>query len=68
MSKNKIRIHRDELGQILTVLDKFPDVRNIDIEVDNSSGIGYTTSIEFEHVVNDVSATVKIMITDVDQW
>ena len=68
MSKNIIRVHKDELSKILTVLEKFPDVKFIDIKVCDGSGIGYTTEIAFDHQVNEIDAEVKIMITDVDTW
>lgn len=64
----KITILKEELIEILAVLDKFPDVEKIDVEYDNNNGIGYILNISFPYVVNDIATTQTVEITGVDQW
>jgi hypothetical protein len=64
----KITIQKDELKEILAVLDKFPEVDRIDVTYDNNSGIGYILSISFPYVVNGIATTQTVEITGVDQW
>ena len=64
----KITIRKEELIEILAVLDKFPEVETIDISYDNNSGIGYLLAISFPYVVNDVATTQTVEIAGVDQW
>jgi hypothetical protein len=64
----KITLQKEELIEILAVLDKFPEVEKIDISYDNNSGIGYLLNISFPYVVNGVATTQTVEITGVDQW
>ena len=64
----KITILKEELIEILAVLDKFPDVEKIDVGYDNNNGIGYILNISFPYVVNDIATTQTVEITGVDQW
>lgn len=64
----KITITKEELTEILAVLDKFPTVDKIDISYDGASGIGYLLAISFPYVVNDVATTQTVEIAGVDQW
>ena len=64
----KITIQKEELIEILAVLDKFPEVEKVDVEYDNNSGIGYILAISFPYVVNGVATTQTVEITGVDQW
>lgn len=64
----KITILKEELQEILQVLEKFPEVEKIDIAYDNNSGIGYILTISFPYVVNEVATTQTIEITGVDAW
>jgi hypothetical protein len=64
----KITILKEELIEILAVLDKFPDVEKIDVGYDNNNGIGYILNISFPYLVNDIATTQTVEITGVDQW
>jgi hypothetical protein len=56
------------LDKIHEVLKNFPDVNDIEIVRDGSSGIGYILSIKFDQAVNGVDAVVEIEITGVENW
>jgi hypothetical protein len=64
----KITITKEELTEILAVLEKFPEVDKIDVCYDGSSGIGYVLGISFPYVVNGIATTQTVEITGVDQW
>lgn len=64
----KITILKEELTEILEVLEKFPEVEKIEVEYDNNNGIGYILKISFPYVVNGVATTQTVEITGVDQW
>jgi|LakMenEpi03Aug12_release.lakeMendotaPanAssembly.Ray.scaffolds.fasta_scaffold1926737_1 hypothetical protein len=63
-----MKINRVELDKIHEVLKNFPDVNDIEIVRDGSSGIGYILSIKFDQAVNGVDAVVEIEITGVENW
>jgi hypothetical protein len=64
----KITILKEELQEILQVLEKFPEVEKIDIAYDNTSGIGYILTISFPYVVNGIATTQTVEISGVDEW
>lgn len=64
----KITILKEELQEILQVLEKFPEVEKIDIAYDNTNGIGYILTISFPYVVNGIATTQTVEISGVDQW
>jgi hypothetical protein len=64
----KITLQKEELLEILAVLDKFPEVEKIDVEYDNNNGIGYILKISFPYVVNGIATTQTVEISGVDQW
>jgi hypothetical protein len=64
----KITLQKEELLEILAVLEKFPEVEKIDVAYDNNSGIGYILAISFPYVVNGVATTQTVEITGVDTW
>jgi hypothetical protein len=64
----KITIQKEELLEILAVLDKFPEVTDVVLDYDNNSGIGYILKISFPYVVNGIATTQTVEITGVDQW
>jgi hypothetical protein len=63
-----MKINRVELDKIHEVLKNFPDVNDIEIVRDGSSGIGYILSIKFKQQVHGVDAVVEIEITGVENW
>ena len=64
----KITILKEELQEILQVLEKFPEVEKIDIAYDNNNGIGYILTISFPYVVNGIATIQSVEISGVDQW
>lgn len=64
----RITMNKDELQDILAVLDKFPDIKTFDVLFDGSSGIGNTLSISFPYTVNGVNSWQLIEISGVDKW
>jgi|LakMenEpi03Aug12_release.lakeMendotaPanAssembly.Ray.scaffolds.fasta_scaffold228949_3 hypothetical protein len=64
----KITLLKEELLEILEVLEKFPDVEKIEVGYDGSSGIGYLLEISFPYIVNEVATTQTIEISGVDTW
>lgn len=66
---SSIKIHKDDIKNILTTLDRFPDVNgNITIVADASSGIGYTLSVVFDTTINGIPGVFKVDLTDESKW
>lgn len=61
-------LHKDELKKMLEVLEKFPDVDVVDVEVDSSSGIGSTTTMRFDTIIDDVAGKFEVEISGVETW
>jgi len=61
-------LHRAELKKMLEVLEKFPEVEVVDVEVDSSSGIGSVTTMKFDTEVNGVNGTFEVEISGVENW
>jgi len=61
-------LHRAELKKMLEVLEKFPEVEVVDVEVDSSSGIGSITTMKFDTEVNSVKGSFEIEISGVEKW
>jgi len=68
MTMKKITIQKEELLEILSVLEKFPEVDRIEVAYDNNNGIGYLLQISFPYIVNGVATMQTIEIAGVDQW
>lgn len=68
-SMSSIKIHKDDIKNILTTLDRFPDVTgNVTIVTDASSGIGYTLSVVFDTTINGIPGVFKVDLTDESKW
>jgi hypothetical protein len=61
-------LHRAELKKMLEILEKFPEVEVVDVEVDSSSGIGSVTTIKFDTKVNGVEGSFEVEIAGVETW
>jgi hypothetical protein len=61
-------LHREELKRMLEVLEKFPEVEVVDVEVDSSSGIGSVTTMKFDTEVNGVEGSFEVEIAGVETW
>lgn len=68
MNKNEISLSKNEFAKIQEVLQKFPDVNNFNLEQDGSSGIGYTLTMRFAYIVNEIKSMVEIEISGVENW
>lgn len=69
MATSMIKIAKDDLKNILTTLDRFPDIAtNVTIVQDNSSGIGYRLEILFDTTVNGIPGVFKVDLTDESKW
>jgi hypothetical protein len=61
-------LHREDLRKMLEVLEKFPAVEVVDVEVDSSSGIGSVTTIKFNTDVNGIEGSFEVEISGVETW
>ena len=69
ISMNTIKIHKDDIKNILTTLDRFPDVNGtITLVTDHSSGIGYTLAVVFDTTINGIPGVFKVDLTDESKW
>jgi hypothetical protein len=64
----QIWLSRKNLKKIQSVLDKFTDVDNFELEYEVSPGIGTTLNMKFTSVVNDIQGVFSIPITGFDDW
>ena len=55
-------LHKEDLKKMLEILEQFPKVEVVDVDVDSSSGIGSTTTMKFDTEVNCVKGSFKIEI------
>jgi len=63
-SMSSIKIYKDDIKNILTTLDRFPDVTgNVTIVTDASSGIGYTLSVVFDATISGFCGVLKVDLT-----
>lgn len=69
MTTSVIKIAKDDLKNILTTLERFPDtLTNVTIVHDNSSGIGYHLEILFDTTINGIPGVFKVDLTDESKW
>ena len=61
-------MNKEELQQILEVLEKFPGVETFELLHNDSSGIGNILNLSFPYVVNGIHSTQLIEISGVDKW
>lgn len=64
----EIWIHKEDVEQIQRVLADFPSVQAFKLIYDSSSGIGYTTMIEFPHELEGREVSVIVPITTEENW
>jgi hypothetical protein len=65
---SKIHITRKDLEEILKIIDEVNIEGSIELIYDNSSGIGYTIDIEFDHNINDRYIRARTPIATSDNW
>jgi hypothetical protein len=61
-------LHKEELKQMLEVLEKFPEVDVVDVAVDTSSGIGSITTMTFDTKIDGVVGKFEVEISGVESW
>lgn len=64
----KIRLNKDDLKNILTTLEKFPNIRTFELEQHGNNGIGTCLDMVFEYEVNSILCNISVPIVDVDSW
>lgn len=62
-----IKINKDELNKINTLLEKFPTVDDMTI-VTSNTGIGQTLEVLFDTHYNGVPGVFKVDLTDISKW
>jgi hypothetical protein len=66
--KQEILILRDEVQEIVKVLEKFPGATYVEIEKDSTSGIGYKLKAAVPLEVEGTKGTFSTYITDERSW
>jgi hypothetical protein len=65
---DKILIMRDEIQDIVKLLEKFPGATYVELEKDTSSGIGYRLKAAIPLDVDGTTGTFTTDITDETSW
>lgn len=65
--KNKIRLNRQDIVEILNTLSKFPEVNDFCLEIKNT-GLGSVIEMEFDLEVAGVRGIFNIEVTGVRNW
>ena len=68
MSKNTVRLTRNEFETIRDLLKEFPESQSFRVTVDNSSGIGPDITIAVDTIIGDWPGTFEVNITDTSTW
>lgn len=66
--KQEMLILRDELDAIVKVLEKFPGATYVELQKDNSSGIGYSLKAAVPLEIDGTVGTFTTDITDETHW
>lgn len=67
MSK-KIYLRKENIEEILEILNKFPEVTALNLVYERCSGIGDQIDIEFDLKQNDVMGLFKVEIVGPKDW
>jgi hypothetical protein len=67
MSK-KIYLRKENIEEMLEILNKFPDVKALNLIHKRCSGIGDQIDIEFDLKQNDVMGLFKVEIVGPKDW
>lgn len=62
-----IKISKEELEQVLSTINKFPEVTDVTI-VTTQTGIGSTLEVLFNTKINNIPGVFKVDLTDVSKW
>lgn len=65
MTTDTLLLTKDQIKKMAQLVERFPEIDDYTLEIDNSSGIGPTYTIKFSlYLDNDF----KVDITDVTTW
>jgi len=64
----EINLNRADVSRLNDVLDKFPEIDNFTLVVEDTSGIGYTVDLKFTREEKTMRCKVVIPVTDVGSW
>jgi hypothetical protein len=63
-----MHLHRDDIKEMLEILEKFPETDVVEVIQDSSSGIGSHTTMRLATNVNGVDGTLEVVISSVENW
>jgi hypothetical protein len=63
-----MHLHRDDIKEMLEILEKFPEAEVVEVVQDSSSGIGSHTTMRLATNVNGVDGTLEVVISSVENW
>lgn len=66
--KQEMLLMRDEIEDIVKILEKFPGATYVELEKDSGSGIGYTLKAAVPLEVDGTVGTFSTDLTDVSKW
>jgi len=64
----EVNLTRADVSRLNDVLDKFPEIDNFTLMVENTSGIGYTVDLRFTREEKTMQCKVVVPVTDVGSW
>ena len=65
---NEVVLTNKQMGQLLQLYSRFPDVKFFTIRETHTSGIGANTYVEFTLFEEGDSPDIVVDITDVEVW
>jgi len=63
-----MNITKKEVERILEVISQFPEVRQFELDQDNSSGIGSLTTLIVHTTINGIKGKFTIEISNLEDW
>jgi len=64
----EVNLNRADVSRLNDVLEKFPEIDNFTLVVEDTSGIGYTVDLKFTREEKNVICHIVVPITDVGEW
>ena len=63
-----MKITKNEVERILEVISQFPEIRQFELDQDNSSGIGSLTTLIVSTTINSIKGKFTIEISNLEDW
>ena len=63
-----MNITKNEVERILEVMAQFPEIRQFELDQDNSSGIGSLTTLIVHTTINSIKGKFIIEISSLEDW